>query len=166
MNVDRKYRTYSDLEGHKTPDGGTIPPEICITPQKPDLVVIDETTKTINLFELTVPDIRNINIRNKDKEDRYTHFLTDMTGYKCYLTCFEISTLGYISERNMSNLHTLHKFMKPGIKLSKFKQNISALSVYSSFHIFLCRKEQTFFQPPYLSPPFEDRSRPNTGPGQ
>ena len=72
------------------------------------------------------------------------------------VTCFEIGSRGYISSRNHSSLYTLHKFTKPGIKLSKFKENISALFVYSSYHIFITRKEELFVEPPYLLPPFED----------
>ena len=152
-NVDPKYKVYSDIEGHQT-SGGTILAEICITAEKPDIVIIDNVTKLIHLFELTVPDIRNLDIRNTEKSNKYAHFLTDMSGYTCKVNCFEISTLGYISERNHATLRSLYSYMKPGIKLSKFKQNISALSVYASFHVFLCRKEQAFTSPPYLSPPF------------
>jgi hypothetical protein len=82
--------------------------------------------------------------------------VTDITDYNCQVTCFEIGSRGYISSRNHSSLYTLHKFIKPGIKLSKFKENISALSVYSSYHIFITRKEELFVEPPYLLPPFED----------
>ena len=34
------------------------------------------------------------------------------------------------------------KFVKPGIKLEKFKQNISALAFYSSFNILLQEKKE------------------------
>ena len=56
-----------------------------------------------------------------------------MTGYECAVTAFEIGSCGYISTRNHSALYSLHKFVKPGVKLAKFKQNISALAVYSLF---------------------------------
>ena len=153
-NVDTKYKIYGDIDGHRAVGGGTIPPEICITAEKPDIIIIDSETKIIHVFELTVPDIRNIDIRHQEKMNKYAHFLTDMTGYTCSVTCFEISTLGFISKQNHTFLHSIHRFIKPGIKLQKFKENISALSVYSSFHIFICRKEQDFTSPPYLSPPF------------
>ena len=94
--------------------------------------------------------------RYREKLDKYAHFVTDITGYNCQFTCFEIGSRGYISTRNHSSLYTFHKFTKPGIKLSKFKENISALSVYSSYHIFKPRKEEMFVEPPYLLPPFED----------
>ena len=153
VNTDR-FTVYSDLEGHQVAGGGTIPPEICITGQRPDVVILDEEKKTINLFELTCPTEGNIEKRHKDKMDKYAHFLTDCSNYTCSVTCFEISIKGYVSPRNHTSLKELYKFMKPEVKLLKFKQNISALSVYSSYHIWLCRSDPTFSAPPYLPAPF------------
>ena len=112
----------------------------------------------LHIFELSVPIEANGNIdkRHREKSDKYAHFVTDITGYNCQVTCFEIGSRGYISSRNHSSLYTLHKFTKPGIQLPKFKENILALSVYSSYHIFITRKEELFVEPPYLLPPFED----------
>jgi hypothetical protein len=118
--------------------GGSIPPELCITAQKQILLFKTQKSKVIHLFELSVAIENNGNIekRHQEKSDKYAHFVTDMSGgYKCTVTVFEIGSRGYISTRNQSALYTLHKFTKPGIKLPKFKQNISALSVYSSYHV-------------------------------
>ena len=50
-------------------------------------------------------------------------------------------------------MNTLHKFVKPTITRSQFKSNISALSLTASYHIFLCKDNPTFLEPPYLLPP-------------
>ena len=151
-----KFTVHSDIPGY-TIGGGSVPPEICITAQKPDIVILDQKQKVIHIFELTVPLEHNIEDRQTDKMNKYAHFLTDCSGYKCNVTAFEIGSRGYISTRNHSALYTLHKFTKPGLKLSKFKENISALSVYSSYHIFITRNEEMFNQPPFLLPPFSDQ---------
>ena len=152
-----KYSVYSDIPGF-TVGGGSIPPELCITAQKPDIVIEDKKNKNIHLFELPFPLARNIETRHTEKSNRYAHFLTDMRNdYTCLVTAFEIGSLGYISPRNHSSLYTLHKFLKPGIKLALFKKNLSALSVYSSYYIFITRKEPLFNQPPFLLPPFKDQ---------
>ena len=53
-NIDStKYKVYSDIPGY-TVGNGSIPPEICITSEKPDIVIIDEKRKTLDIFELTV----------------------------------------------------------------------------------------------------------------
>ena len=85
--------------------------------------------------------------------------LTDISQFHTSVTAFEITSTGHISKRNHSHLQALHKFCKPGIKLSNFKKNISGLSIYSSYHIWLCRNDPTFQEPPYLPPPFPDHPK-------
>ena len=51
-----KFTIYSDLPGH-TVGAGSLPPEICITAQKPDIVIIDKKQKILHIFELTVVSI-------------------------------------------------------------------------------------------------------------
>ena len=153
-----KYTVYSDLPGHTAPGGGSLPPHICVTPLKPDIVIIDEKTKICHIFELTVPSFENIDVRNQQKSNKYAHFLTDLSGYKGTVTCFEICSRGYICDRNNSHLKVLHSFVKSDIKLKLFKENISALSIYSSYHIYLCRNEQSFIEPPFFLPPLKNHS--------
>ena len=69
-----------------------------------------------------------------------------------------MGSCGYISTRNQSAIYTLHKFTKPGSKLSKFKKNISSLALYSSYQIFITRNEEHFNQPSFLLPPFESEN--------
>ena len=160
-NVDReKYLVYSDLPGYTAPGGGSIPPEICITVQKPDIVIINKLDRSMHLFELTCPLEEHIEKRHQNKENKYAHFVTDCTSENmtCSLTCFEVSSRGLITPRNSQHLHTLHQFMQKGIKLSSFKKNISALSVLSSFHIWLCRSDPLFQEPPFLPPPFQEKT--------
>ena len=110
------------------------------------------------MFELTVPAAHNIDARHIEKSNKYAHFLTDMSdNYHCSVTAFEVGNLGFISTRNHNSLYSLHKYLKPGLKLKRFKENISALAVYSSYYVFITRKEQLFCEPPHLNPPFVDQ---------
>ena len=113
----------------------------------------EEVCLRSHLYELTCPSERNIDIRNTEKSNKYAHFTTDITHLSCKVNCFEMSTKGFLSTRNHSTLNTLHKFVKQNITRSQFKSNISALSLTASYHIFLCKDEPTFLEPPYLLPP-------------
>ena len=152
-SVDEKFTVYSDLPGHTAPGGGSIPPEICVTSLKPDIVIIDNHKQTIHLFELTCPSERNIEARNLEKTNKYSHFAADISELKCKVNCFEVSTKGFINTRNHSTLNALHKFVKSDITRSQFKSNISALCLTASYHIFLCKDEPVFQEPPCLLPP-------------
>ena len=157
-SVDPKFTVYSDLPGHTAPGGGSIPPEFCVTVEKPDIVIIDNHMKKIHLYELTCPSEKHIDTRHIQKSNKYSHFTTDITHFTCTVNAFEVSTKGFVSTRNHSTLNTLHKFMKPGITQSQFKSNISALALTASHHIFLCRNDPCFTEPPYLLPPLMMKS--------
>ena len=160
-----RFKVYSDLVGHQAAGGGTIPPEICVTNLRPDVVVLEEESKTIHIFELTMPGEHRIDESNRLKSNKYNHFVTDCAPYTCTLTCFEISSKGFISTRNHQNLKTLHSYMTPDTKLSTLKKNISALAIYTSYHIWLCRSDPLFTIPPFLPPPFTDGRSRSRGPG-
>ena len=87
---------YSDIPGY-TVGNGSIPPEICNTNQKPDIVLIDDKRKTLHIFELTVPFEKNIEERNQIKNYKYAHFIKDIKDYNTTVTAFEIGSRGYIS---------------------------------------------------------------------
>ena len=63
-----KFSVYSDLPEHTAAGGGSMPPEICITTLKPDIVIQEKTTNNINIFELTCPLIENIEARHLEKK--------------------------------------------------------------------------------------------------
>jgi len=152
-NIDTdKYTVYSDLPGWEAPGGGTIPPVLCVTNLKPDIVVIDKHMKTVHIYELTVPLTTNIEDRNAQKSLKYAPFITDMTGYKCTVNCFEVSSTGFISSRNKATLTALHKLMRRDMKKSVFLSNLNSLAWYGSYSLWLSREMQEYPLPPFLIP--------------
>ena len=104
-----------------------------------------EHTKTLHIYELTMPSMSNIEARHQEKTNKYSHFLTDITTYKTSLNCFEVTSTGFVSSRNVKTLHLLHKLMRKDLKKSVFMNNLNSLAWYgttlcspsppSSFHI-------------------------------
>ena len=92
---------YADIEGAKV-NGGTLPPEVVITTQRPDLVIVNRNTTppTVLLAELTCPFTRNIEAANKRKRERYEFLVTDIeeAGYKCSNLPFEIGSRGHVTQ--------------------------------------------------------------------
>ena len=87
---------------------------------------------------------------------KYSHFLTDISGYKCTITCFEVTSTGFINTRNQKTLHTLHSFMRKDLKRSVFMNNLNMLAWYGSYQIWLSREDPTFTSPSYLIPHIGD----------
>ena len=149
-NVDKKFEVYSDLDGWQAPGGGTIPPALCVTNLKPDIVIMDEHTKTLHIYELMMPLINNIEKRHTEKTQKYTPFISDITGYSCNLQCLEITSTGVINGRNKSTLHSLHKFMRKDLLKSAFLDNLNALAWYGSYFLWTTQEDPQFTPPPYL----------------
>jgi hypothetical protein len=93
------WKIYCDLEGAAKIAGTTIPPDILPTQQRPDLVLINLATKSIVVFELTIPYDRNIDAAHNRKLDKYAGLKGDLgeQGYDVKLVCVEISSRGLIS---------------------------------------------------------------------
>ena len=58
-NIGGKYIIYADLPGMNM-NGGTIPPDVLTTAERPDLVFIDRSKKSIDLYELACSFEKNI----------------------------------------------------------------------------------------------------------
>ena len=75
-----------------------------------------------------------------------------MTGYTCTVSCFEVSSTGFISTRNKTTLTALHKLMRKDLKKSDFLSNLNSLVWYSSYSLWLSRETQEYPLPPFLIP--------------
>ena len=120
-------------------------------------MIIDKKRKEVNIFELTVPAETRIKISHNLKYQKYQHLISDIGGHTTNIIPFEVgSHTGYISRENKENVKKLHKFCSTNIKLRKFCQNISALSVLSSYLIFNSRNHGWGDMEPIL-PPFPNQ---------
>ena len=147
---------YADLPGHQTPDGRTIPSSICLTPDRPDIIIIDRSSCDLFIFELTMSFDwdENFQFSHTHKENKYAYFLTDITELTPHVCAFEVGARGYITKENNDRLRSLHKFCQKKIKFNSFVRNISALSVNASYYMFICRKDPVWSDPPLLCAPF------------
>ena len=149
-------RIYADLQDHSLPGGGTVPPEIFVTPKKPDLVIVDDDKKVIELFELTCCGDTETLIKGAQnrKYDRYQHILDGINGdqdnpYKCKLSCFEVCALGNIPSHARQTIRYL-----VGKKASRATLlTLAKLSISTSYYIFNRRRIKEWGSPP----PFERR---------
>ena len=125
---------------------------------KPDIVIIDKKSKTLDIFELTVPTEHRIKTANELKFQKYQHFKSNIKTHTVKVTPFEIgSHTGYISHENKKSIHSLHKFWDKNITLKKFTQNISAVTVLSSYFIFNLTNQETWESPKPIPGPFPNK---------
>ena len=152
-NLPEQMSLYADLEGYKV-CGGTIPPTIVQTASRPDIVLIDNCSRTVWLFELTVSFESNMEAANKRKKERYESLAADIEdeNFKCNNMPFEIGSRGHISLANKSTLVLMHQLCQPRTKLSQFIKNISKVSLLASYAIYLSRNESNWTSVDLLRP--------------
>ena len=99
---------YADIEGASI-NGGTVPPDIMVTTQRPDMVIVNTTPPTVYLVELTCPFTRNIEAANRRKRERYQFLTTDIkeAGYQCMNMPFEFGSRGHVTRQNRITLAQL-----------------------------------------------------------
>ena len=104
-SVDLKFKVHSELPGHLAPGGVSIPTEICVTAEKPEIVILNNLKKEIHMSELTCPSELHVEKRHLEKSDKYAYYIRDCTEYKCTVNFFEVSSKGFLTTRNHLTLH-------------------------------------------------------------
>ena len=122
-----------------------------VTELKPDIVIVNERDKVVEIFELTVPFEGNINSRNLQKSNKYAHFATDIKSHKAKVTAFEVGARGYLTSENEIRLKKICSFCEKGTKPKDFLESISSLAITSSYLIYTARKQPTWSSPGFMS---------------
>ena len=145
------YTVYSDLHGHQTANGGTIPATMTVTELKPDIVVVSEKDKSVYILELTVPFEHNIKARHTYKSNKYAHFTRDITTHKATVIAFEVGARGYLTSENERSLRKICSLCEKGTKPKDFLESISKLSITGSYLIYTARKQPTWSSPGFMT---------------
>ena len=147
-----KFQVFSDIPGQKTENGGTIPSFLTVTADRPDIVVLDKAKKAVYILELTAPFESNISTRHTYKTNKYAYLLKDISDYKPTVIAYEVGSRGHISKENRDRLKIIFKLCEKGITFKNFVDNISKISITSSFYIYNCRKNPQWTPVPYMKP--------------
>ena len=154
----QKFKCFLDLDGQRTQAGGTMPSSLVVTVKKPDIVIVDQKSKSVHIFELTVPGELRLDTAHRLKTESYSHFVTDIKTHTVTVIPFEVGAhTGHINNENKKRLHDLHRFCTKDIKLKKFKENISAITILSSYYIFNCRNQEMWSTPDHILAPFQNQ---------
>ena len=145
---------FADLEGHRV-NGVTIPPDVAMTAQKPDLVIINRKLMEVKLVELTVPwdTTSNMTAALQRKTERYENLATEIkgNGFRCSNIPLEIGTRGVVNARNRAVLTQLCHGLKVN-KVSCVTKNCSKLALLGSYTIWNARYSTDWTGSGFLEP--------------
>ena len=146
-------KIYLDLPGHHK-GISTVPVDIVVTNQKPDMVIIDNLGN-VTLMELTVPFETNIIQAAERKSQRYEGLLSEINsnGHSAELITIEIGSRGLICSANADKLFKLTKKVK---KVSRkefrvFKNEVTKVALIASYIIFYAKFENQWVSPPFIN---------------
>ena len=145
---------FSDLPGYLAPGGGSIPPHVLVTNQRPDIVIINESSREVVVLELTCPWDDNISRSHTYKEGKYAPLIADLSQrYRAYLFSIEISVRGQVSGENKKRLKafTYRVCSDPKPTFKSIVPIMSKTALLSSFSIFSARAEPSWVNPPFLN---------------
>ena len=136
-----KKRIIADVSGHKLQPDGTIPPDVIVTLQKPDLVLVDSESKCIALYELTscADKAENIRKARERKINRYSALVGDLvvSGWNATLTPIQVCALGDIDGETRTAFNKLF-----GKNLArKLCKKLTRIAISASYRIFYSRRE-------------------------
>ena len=140
-----KKRIIADLEGYRLPGGHTIPQDIVVTNERPDLVLIDEETGKIELFDLTSCADRDSNIKNARirKSNKYATLVSDIGDNRATFTPFEVCSLGNIADESRK---TLRKLFGKSVSRQTFR-TLGKIAISCSQLIFNSRRSEEWAAP-------------------
>jgi hypothetical protein len=128
-----------------------FPTEICVTDQRPDIVIWSTNTKTVILLELTSPSEEAMESANIRKNARYTSLsdLIVLSGWKCSIFPFEVGARGFVGRSTYSMLRKIGFSPHAASKVCK---DCSQTAAFCSYSIWNHRKNkkwtnQTLFRP-------------------
>ena len=142
----QRFNIYSDIEGFSTSAGGTIPPNILVTSQKPDLVIVNKNEKAISLIELTVPWESRLEESRRLKTERYSSLISDikLKGYKTDFIPLEVGVRGILNRENQESIRKISKLCNERTSSKSLHKSISKSAVSASYFIFLSRDEEAW----------------------
>ncbi len=144
---------FLDIPGHFK-GISTVPVDITVTNQKPDMVIIDNSGK-VTIMELTIPFESNIIQAEQRKRQRYEGLLDEIInkGHPAELITVEIGSRGLICKANSDKLLKLTKSIKnvSHKQFRAFKNEITKVTVIASYIIFYAKFENQWVSPPYIN---------------
>jgi hypothetical protein len=146
---------YCDLDGLQAPGGGSIPADVMVQAQRPDLVIVDRSVHgkhRIALVELTCPWDTDAKSAEERKTTRYADLKTALSneGWDCRLYLIEVGARAHIIKSVKDRLRSLFQAWVPAgyrSSIGQMMKDVSKISLVCSFAIFQAHNDPVWFSP-------------------
>jgi hypothetical protein len=143
------------LDGLQAPGGGSIPADIMVQAQRPDLVIIDWSVHGrhgIALVKLTCSWDTDAKRAEERKTARYADLKEELSnqGWDCSLYLIEVGARGHIVKSIKDRLWLLFRAWVPAghrSGIGQMMKDVSRISLVCSFAIFQASNDPVWFSP-------------------
>ena len=145
---------FSDLPGYLAPGGGSIPPDVLVTNQRPDIFIVNYSSREAIVLELTCPWDGNVDRSHTYKEERYAPLIADLSRhYKTFLFSIEVSVRGQITGDNKKRLKAFiyRSCVEPKSTFKSVVPVLSKVALFASFSVCSARNEPSWSNPHLLT---------------
>jgi hypothetical protein len=151
QHLDTEWTLLVDLPNHANAYS-LIPPSLCTSVRRPDILVVNHSTKAAFFCELTVPAEENLAEAHAYKVDKYAKEQQDTAanGWTVAVVAFEIGSRGFHNGSLRYLLKQLRPaFSPPPTRLDRRKllSTCSRTALNCSYLIWLTRRHPTFTYP-------------------
>ena len=151
--IDLPYiRVYADLPNLRASESppSTLPPNVIVTPFRPDIVIHNTVTSSILLFELTCPldsahHLEQARSRKQNKAE-YHQILSELDRLNVtnFYETLEISVLGHFQQFSVTNTYNVLHFIDKDINITRslvrrMLDDASKVCMTASQRIFMAR---------------------------
>jgi len=146
------YSLFSDLPGLMK-GASTIPINVIVTKQKPDLVILNENQLSIIILELTVPYELNQLESHERKMTKYSELVTDLElkGYTVKFYAFEIGSRGHITGDNIKRLKNVFHVLKLKLPMYDIRSKLCKIALVTSYVIYHSKYYLNWTDPSYVT---------------
>ena len=145
----RVYADLPNLQASESPPS-TIPPNVIVTPFRPDIVIHNTITSSLLLFELTCPldsahHLEQARSRKQNKVE-YLQILSELDRLNItnFYETLEISVLGHYCQFSVTNIYNVLRFIDKNFPITKSSvrqmlDDASRVCITASQRIFMVR---------------------------
>jgi len=143
------FRCYIDVPGRRTHDEGTVPDQLLITEDKPDIFILDQRDHLhkpeIVIIDLTIPWDDRVEAARSDKSAKFSKLVGTIKANDAFNVTYQSLEIGSyrqrLSEGSESAIKLLYNYILPKISYYAFRSNLINLVNYTSYEIFSSRSD-------------------------
>jgi hypothetical protein len=146
---------YCDFDGLQALGGGSIPADVMVQAQRPNLIIVDRSVHgrhRIALVEQNCPWDTDAKRAEESKTARYADLKEELSnqGWDCSLYLIKVGALGHIFKSLKDRFRLLFWAWVPAghrSGIGQMMKEVSRISLVCSFTIFQARNDPVWFSP-------------------